>query len=286
MIFVAGTTPPRELDGEPWAPLPPPGKRHKAGPAPYTLIAVGDGARELLPWLRDPAALLDVDAVLLVNPATGSQAPASIVAWQELARRAAAGDLALAVWASYQAPQRPRLRHPYDAVWLLQGATTIAGVDLQVDARALVDWPAGEVLCGPAGEAWDRPPSVKVHARGGFVAVVDTGTPPEASPALLAALYGPGALVRGVLAPWRATTARPAPPPPAPRPPRPSAAPPSPRRRRVGEDARHAAAELDDAIDGAEALGRSVVRGVHAGVGLVGEARALWQRLRVQRLRG
>jgi len=285
VILVAGTTPPRELDGEPWAPLPAPGKRRRAGPGPYTLVAVGDGARELLPWLREPAALVDVDAVLLVNPATGSQAPASIELWQGLARRAAAGDLALGVWASYQAPQRPRLRHPYDAVWLLHGATTIAGVDLQVDTRALVDWPAGEVLCGPGGEAWDRPPSVKIHTRGAFVAVVDTSTPPEASPALLAALYGPGALVRGVLAPWKATAARAAPaaaPPPAPRQPRPSAA----RRRRAGEEARQAAAELDDVIDGAEALGRSVVRGVHAGAGLVGEARALWQRLKVQRLRG
>lgn len=269
MILLSGVELPPELDGERSAPLPAVRDLRKLPRGPHVAICGGAGARALVPWIQSPEALASLEAVLLVEPDTGGIPPASMVPWRQLAARAIESRILVTIWATHGTPQIPRRRHPYDAVWLLaqQGRESRQAPTLRPDTGALLDWPAGEILSTGDG-AWTAPPEIQIDAWGALVLIVDR----ESQSSGLALTYGPGALVRGVLSHWPRGTLRSME--------RAALEPLAPRRRSVADQAREASRELDDVIDGAEALGRSVARGGKAAIGAIEGVREFWRRLR------
>jgi hypothetical protein len=264
LILLAGLDLPRELDGERSCALPTPGRRARLGPGPHTLLAVGDGARAAVRWAADPAARAELDAVLLVNPRTGGER-SSLAPWGELAREARdPGGPLLGVWTSYHAPLRRPQRHPYDAFSAILQAAPPPDWSPPLDLEGLRAWPPGELLAGKS-HSWAAPPEAALYIVGGAVLLVDT-TPEAQAPEELAALYAPGALVRGLLLPrWRAGSFRS----PAARPGQISAARARPR---------HASA--DEVIDQAEAAGRTLARGARVAVDAATEVKSLVERIR------
>lgn len=266
MILLAGLDLPRELDGERSCALPTPGRRARLGPGPHTLIAVGDGARAAVRWAADPGARAELDAVLLVNPLTGGER-SSLAPWGELAREAREpGGPLLGVWTSYHAPLRRPQRHPYDAFSAILQAAPPPDWSPPLDLEGLRAWPQGELLAGKS-HSWAAPPEAALYIVGGAVLLVDT-TPEAHAPEELAALYAPGALVRGLLLPrweagaFRSTMAR-----------RPEQLPTRPRARR-------GVASAEEIIDQAEAAGRTLARGARVAVDAATEVKGFVQKIR------